>query len=108
MTRQELQARAADRAVAQHVKPYRLSDGSFAVPSATTDGIAYTVRVNVDGEPECTCLGFQYRQSCKHVEAVRSLLRQAEPVTRIIHRVPGDRDPSRADLSFEQFFGFAS
>jgi hypothetical protein len=108
MTREQLQARAADRAIAEHVRPYRLSDGTYAVPSTTTDGIAYTVRVNVDGEPECTCLGYQYRQSCKHVEAVRAQLRKAEPVTRIIHRAPGDRDPARADLSFEQFFGYTA
>ena len=39
------------------------------VPSATSDK-EYTIRRGPDGKLECNCLGFRYRHSCWHVDAV--------------------------------------
>ena len=50
------------------------SDGSFSVPSATIEEIAYLVRF-IDGKFVCNCMDFKERHEqigqCKHIHAVR-------------------------------------
>ena len=50
------------------------ADGSFSVPSATVEEIAYLVRM-IDGKYLCNCMDFKQRHEqvglCKHIHAVK-------------------------------------
>ncbi|MGH2638118.1 MAG: IS6 family transposase [Rhabdochlamydiaceae bacterium] len=48
------------------------ADGSFSVPSATVEEIAYLVRL-IDGKYICNCMDFKFNhvEACKHVHAVK-------------------------------------
>jgi hypothetical protein len=37
------------------------------VPSSSTNGLLYDVRKSAKGELRCSCPGFMYRQTCKHL-----------------------------------------
>lgn len=51
-----------------------IKPGFFDVQSESDPERTYVV--NLAGEGSCTCKGFQYREACKHLDAVRS---QPEP-----------------------------
>lgn len=45
----------------------------FDVPSATTEGVSYTVTLDGLGDYKCTCPGWRFRNECWHVDAVKAL-----------------------------------
>jgi SWIM zinc finger len=49
------------------------TDGTFSVPSQSTDSKMYEISMLTTERYVCTCPDFQYReiQSCKHIEAVK-------------------------------------
>ena len=55
----------ADRKKFKPVKPIRAA----RFPSMTTRGISYDV-IRWNGRVTCSCPGFQYRNKCKHIEAM--------------------------------------
>lgn len=74
MTTAELQARAIQRAHDEHVYVRRTGrEGVYTTRSRSEPGRTYTL-VDADGIQACSCKGFEYRQSCKHVEALRNRL----------------------------------
>ncbi len=75
MTTAELTARAADRARTEHVQIRAIAGrpGFYTTRSKTNRAEHYTL-VDIDGGQACTCKGFEYRKSCKHVEALRNRL----------------------------------
>jgi len=48
------------------VRSNQLKDGTYQVPSSAP-GKFYTITVT-DGHAQCTCTGFRFRQTCKHIE----------------------------------------
>ena len=69
MTHSELVARAKQRAQEQGVRVYNFK-GTVLSPSLTTKpGEMWELTVDRYGNVSCSCPGFTYRQSCKHVEA---------------------------------------
>jgi len=57
---------------AQGLKPVKISDGLYSVPSGSRAGVAYTVD---PVEMTCSCPDFQYRGNrCKHLLAVERIL----------------------------------
>jgi len=67
--------RAMQRAIREHVKPTRQTDGTFRVPSVSTPGTNHIVTVNEFGHIiDCSdCQGWQHggrQRPCKHVAAV--------------------------------------
>jgi len=66
--------RAMQRAIRQHVKPTRQSDGSFRVPSVSTPGTHHIVRLDQAGHiVHCDCRGWQQygrTNPCKHAASV--------------------------------------
>jgi hypothetical protein len=75
MTRAEIEARAAQRAYDQHVHIFSVPGrpGVYTTKSKSQPGERYTL-VARDGIEACSCKGYEYRQSCKHVEALRNRL----------------------------------
>lgn len=75
MTTAELQARANQRAHNEHVyicavpgRPDVYTTRSKSEPTARY----YLARL--DGDAACSCKGYEYRKSCKHVEALKNRL----------------------------------
>jgi hypothetical protein len=75
MTRQELEARANDRSHAEHVHIFAVPGrpGCYQTSSKSEPGLKYAL-VAKNGSEACSCKGFAYRASCKHVEALRNRL----------------------------------
>jgi hypothetical protein len=75
MSLAQLEARANARAREQHVHifavPGRL--GVYQTSSKSEPGKKYTL-VAKNAIEACSCRGFEYRRSCKHVEALRNRL----------------------------------
>lgn len=40
------------------------------VKSETTAGLTYLITVKSDGRLHCPCIGFSYRQTCRHLKAL--------------------------------------
>ncbi len=81
----ELEARAIARARDEHVHIFSVPGrpGVYTTKSKSGTGERYTL-VARDGIEACSCKGYEYRQSCKHVEALRNRLAReavkAQPV----------------------------
>jgi len=74
MTTAELTARAIQRAHDEHVQIRKTArPGVYQTSSKSQPGVKYTL-VAGDGITACSCAGYGYRQSCKHVEALRNRL----------------------------------
>ena len=50
-------------------------DYYIPVPSNTVEGKEYKVWVRTDGRIECSCAGFNFRKTCRHVEMTREFLK---------------------------------
>jgi len=94
MTQQELEARGIARAHEQHVYIRRTArDGVYSTVSKSNPRERY-ILVNKGGVQACSCRGFEYRRSCKHVEALRNRLareaarRPARPAAQISDLYP--------------------
>jgi uncharacterized membrane protein len=82
MTEQELQARAIQRAHDQHVYIRRTARaGVYVTNSRSEPGVKYTLVAGA-GITACSCKGYLYRQSCKHVEALRNRLAREQQQAR--------------------------
>jgi SWIM zinc finger len=55
----------------------------YAVPSSQNNGAAYEV-IRRDGYITCTCKGYEYRQTCKHVIAVKAQLPVVAEADRLV------------------------
>jgi len=66
--------RAMQRAIREHVKPTKRTDGTFRVPSVSTPGQDHIVTMDASGHIiHCDCVGWQHGgriRPCKHVAAV--------------------------------------
>ncbi len=71
MSQAEMVQKARVRALSDGLQVYRIADGVYVVPAKSNPGEAYTVTVQTDGQPSCTCPGATNRGVCKHQEAVR-------------------------------------
>ncbi len=84
MTQQQLEARANARARAEHVHIFAVAGrpGVYTTKSKSNPAERYSL-VARDGITACSCKGYEFRQSCKHVEALRNrLAREAVAVRR--------------------------
>jgi hypothetical protein len=71
VTQQESIARSQLRALTQGVRVFVLEPGyRYCVPSCSTDGTAYEVRVHEDDDISCNCPAGQHGRACKHIGAV--------------------------------------
>ena len=87
MTRNELEARANQRAHDEHVHIFAVPGrpGVYTTRSKSEPDKRYTL-VARDGVTACSCRGFEYRNSCKHVEALRNrLAREARRAGLALH-----------------------
>jgi hypothetical protein len=88
MSRAELEARAIARAHAEHVHIRRTERANvYSTCSKSEPGVKHTLVA--DGElVACSCKGFEYRQSCKHAEALRNRLAReaAKSAPAVSHR----------------------
>ena len=73
----ELHARSLARALEANPTVWILPDGSWAVESQSTPGLAHRVHLSQKGLPICRCLGFLYRTTCIHIAAVEWVYRHA-------------------------------
>lgn len=75
MTVAELEARAISRAREEHIHIFAVPgrQGVYQTSSKSEPGRKYTL-VAKGGIEACSCRGFEFRQSCKHVEALRNRL----------------------------------
>jgi hypothetical protein len=74
MTTAELQARAIQRAHDEHVYIRRTPrPGVYHTRSKSEPVFRHTLVVE-GSDVACSCRGYEYRQSCKHVEALRNRL----------------------------------
>jgi hypothetical protein len=71
----ELAARANQRAHDEHVHIFAVPGrpGVYVTSSKSEPGTKHTL-VARDGIEACSCRGYEYRSSCKHVEALRNRL----------------------------------
>jgi hypothetical protein len=71
----QLEARANQRARDEHVHIFAIPGrpGVYTTKSKSDPAARYTLvsRGGIDG---CSCTGYAYRQSCKHLEALRNRL----------------------------------
>ena len=74
MTAAELQARAIQRAADQHVHIFKTARPGVYTTKSKADPTARYTLVTRDGIVACSCKGFEYRQCCKHSEALRNRL----------------------------------
>ncbi|MCR4294322.1 MAG: hypothetical protein NUW21_02215 [Elusimicrobia bacterium] len=71
MSTAELRARANDRAHAEHVHIFAVPGRpGFYVTKSKSDPSERFTLVNDGRTLACSCKGFGYRKSCKHVEAL--------------------------------------
>jgi len=61
------------------IKPQREIYARFPFVSAVDPAVQYKTTIYTDGSDHCTCEGFRYRETCKHVR----MLRQPASVVRI-------------------------
>lgn len=75
MTHAEIVDRARQRADAEHLHTFKISEDLYLVKSRNlAPGTHHMVTVDAHGTIACDCPGYRYRQSCTHVEAVRRRL----------------------------------
>ena len=94
MSREQIEARAIARAREEHVHILAVPGraGVYTTRSKSNPAERYTL-VASDGIEACTCKGFEYRASCKHVEALRNrLARETAKVSQPV--------PSAAELRY--------
>jgi hypothetical protein len=97
MTTAELQARALTRAYEQHVHIFSVPGrpGVYVTRSKSEPRERYNLVV--DGDiVACSCKGYQYRECCKHSEALRNRLAR-ETVAAARH---GDDDQPTPPAAF--------
>jgi hypothetical protein len=96
MTTAELEARAHQRAKDQHVRIFKTDrPGVYTTKSKSNPNERYTL-VSIDGTTACSCKGFGYRKSCKHVEQLKDrLARDAKrnPVESLPTTMPAEVQP---------------
>jgi hypothetical protein len=75
MSLAEMEARAAQRAHDEHVHIFAVPGrpGVYQTTSKSEPGKKYTL-VSKNGIEACSCRGYEYRRSCKHIEALRNRL----------------------------------
>ncbi len=90
--------RAMQRAICEHVKPTRQTDGSFRVPSVSTPGVVHIVSVNEAGHIiHCDCTGWQHggrSHPCKHAASVAMAIMFMKGA----HIVPSTSEPMPASV----------
>ena len=76
MERATLEARAMQRARCEHVHIFAIAHhpGCYVTKSKSNPSERYALVAGLDGIVGCSCKGFEYRQSCKHVEALKARL----------------------------------
>lgn len=70
-----LEARALAKAKALHTHVMKVAgrEGVYTVTSESEPGVKHYL-VSKNGVDGCDCRGFQFRQSCRHIEALRARL----------------------------------
>lgn len=64
-----------EQATKSQVQVYTLEEGHrYVSPSASTPGLAYEIIIHSQqpGDLSCNCKGYEFRRSCKHVNAVQA------------------------------------
>jgi hypothetical protein len=76
MNQTTLEARAQQRAHTEHVHIFAVAGRSDCYITKSKSGPAerYHLVAGPDGIVGCSCCGFEYRQSCKHAEALKNRL----------------------------------
>jgi hypothetical protein len=76
MTQATLEARANDRAHREHVHIFTVPgrSGVYTTRSKSNPAERHNLVAGPDGIIGCSCSGFYYRESCKHVEALKNRL----------------------------------
>ena len=99
MTTGELQARAHAHAHDEHIyiRAVRNRPGYYTPRSRTDPRRRYTL-VAIGSDIACSCSGFYYRRSCKHVEALRNRL--AREGRRFAGQGATETDSRQLDLPF--------
>lgn len=84
MTQATCEARANDRAHSEHVHIFAVAGrpGVYITKSKSNPAERYSLVAGPDGIVGCSCKGFEYRQVCKHSQALlnrlaREALREA-------------------------------
>ena len=100
MMDEQLQARAIQRArdLNTHIMKVRGRPGVYSCTS-TDDKRRRYILVARNGFEACSCEGFAYRQSCRHVEALRNRLGRELP-----HRTRGSKPISSSASSYSLVF----
>jgi hypothetical protein len=97
MCREALQARAMQRAVEERVHIFAVPGrpNCYVVKSRSDPAERYHLVAGPGGVVGCSCKGFEYRQSCKHAEAL--LTRLARKQSRASQTASGP-EPHASDL----------
>jgi hypothetical protein len=76
MSRETLQARAMQRASEERVHVFAVQGrpNCYIVKSHSNPAQRYYLVAGPGGAVGCSCKGFEYRQSCKHAEALKTRL----------------------------------
>jgi hypothetical protein len=56
-----------------HLTPLRTESGALACRFAKLNGEVYEVRVSPEGATSCDCKGHEYRNYCRHTQALIAL-----------------------------------
>ncbi len=76
MSRETLEARALERARDEHVHIFQVPGrpGFYRTRSRSDPSERHSLVAGPDGIVGCSCSGFYYRESCKHVEQLKNRL----------------------------------
>jgi hypothetical protein len=84
LTREALEARALQRARDEHIHIFQVPGrpGFYRTRSRSNPHERHSLVAGPDGIVGCSCSGFYYRESCKHVEQLKNRLAREEIETR--------------------------
>ncbi len=76
LSREALEARALERARDEHIHIFQVPGrpGFYRTRSRSNPRERHSLVVGPDGIIGCSCDGFYYRESCKHVEQLKNRL----------------------------------
>jgi hypothetical protein len=102
MTTEELQTRAADRAIAERLHTFKIAgQPMYMVRSRETEpGAMHQVHVHAGTVDHCSCKGWYHRQSCTHAAAVTRRLERGART----HRAAGDEPMDSAPTTRAQIY----
>lgn len=102
MTDEQIHSRATERAKAERLRAFRLMSGAYAVKSRSLQpGAFHLVSVDADGNANCDCPGYHYRQSCTHSAAVERRIAR-ERKTGAVTRQPIPFRPRAVDAEYAE------